>query len=107
MEWTEVGTEYTDTPAKQKMILDEVAGLKWHDLVEGLEGPMSPVLALKGICEEIKGRHKRVAWNGILFERYGLLAIETHYKNGICYSFWLDAGVGCTCLCQHFTRLEV
>jgi len=102
MIWTKTGTEYTDTPPKREAIQAEIARLTWHNLADDPHAPMMPGLALQDICREIRGHHRKVAWNGVVFDRYGLYGLETGYRNGTCWSYWLDEGAAQVCVCHKF-----
>lgn len=103
LEWTESGKEYTNTGKQRLEIEREIDNLKWHDLEPGLNGPMSPMLAIKAILVDLPSKHMAIAWNGALQDRYGFYGIRTRYKSGVGHSYWLDYGVGCACVCHRYT----
>lgn len=105
MNWTETGRNLTSTPKKRAAILAAIDKLEWH---EGeFTGPMAPVLALEAICRETRGDHRRVAWqNGTLGNGHALLGVESHFRSGVCLSYWADGGDKSTCVCHEFTPNE-
>jgi hypothetical protein len=101
MYWTQSGSDWTSTEAQRTVIVDEIAGLEWHDLpVSG--APACQGLALGDIIKQASGKHVAVAWNGVLNNRYGLLGLTSLFKNGEAKSYWIDVGTAATCLCVDF-----
>jgi hypothetical protein len=107
IEWMKAGNKWTKTKSQRGTIHNEIERLTWHDIEPGLQAPMSQGLALKSIMQDVRGRHEAVAWDGVLYERYCLLGLQTRYKNGVAKSYWIDTGTEISCLCADFTPDEI
>ena len=105
--WAKSGAQFTDTVEKRAEIEAEIASLEWHEVAPGLEAPGMQGEALKAVMCDVPGRHVAVAWNGIVNRHDALLGLETHYKDGIAKSYWLDWSDRATSLCHTFTPREV
>jgi hypothetical protein len=103
--WTEIGERYIESEERREEIVRVAATLNWHELDERghIRGPMSPVLLLKEIIEQMEfPKVTSVAWGGdaIVYPDgpehayYSLVGVESHYSNADVRCYLLDIGTG-------------
>jgi len=94
IDWMESGQEMVAQAGGKAALLAEIDRLTWHPL------PCRDVPFMQGyalghlIKEVIHGQVRRIAWDGLLCERYDLIGIEAEYPNGTYRHYWADTGTG-------------
>lgn len=94
IDWMDTGREFVKGAGEQAAILAEVERLTWHPL-PCQNAPAMQGLALGHLIRHVvTGKPTRIAWDGVLCNRYDLVGIEATYTNGTYRHYWADTGTG-------------
>lgn len=80
----------------------EARRLRWHDVEDGvIDGPMSPVLAIKALIQELPlPKVSAYAYSGVL-AGYQVLGVEANYKQGRMRLIAVDRGTDVLPVCTY------
>lgn len=99
------GRDYLQTDAQKAALQAAIGALTWEPATGPGTLPMHQGLGLRHIQETVGGISLALAYGGSLpypdgewMETYGLLALETRFKNAVVKHYWLDKGSEVICL---------
>jgi len=103
--------EFDAESRKEEIEIKVLSMMTWIDIVNGLELPFSQGEAIKKIMQGVGGKHKRISYRNCYINIAGddlpIYGIETHYKDRIIQSYWIDNGCNTACLAMHETIKEL
>ncbi len=98
IDWMESGKKYTKSKQQKAKLQKIFASIVWQDFIAGKQEAMMPALGIKGIIQQTNRKPLRYAISHELAP-LGLYGIEFDYTDATVKSYWVDDGVGCSCLC--------